>query len=541
MQFKATHYRHRGFVRRETFSIVFLVVLFLVGVTPGKPAKGEDPKAKQETPPNILFIIADDWGTHSDVYGTPWIKTPGFAQVAREGLLFNRAYTPNAKCATSRATILTGRHSWQLEEAGNHLSYFPAKFKSWPEALMEHGWTVGLTGKGWGPGIANDAEGKPRLIAGVPFGKKKRKPPAVGINNNDYAGNFVDFLDTVGSDKPWCFWVGFHEPHRRYEAGVGARLGGKSTSEIDRVPAYWPDDEITRNDMLDYAFEIEHLDSHITRILEELKKRDLESNTLVIVTSDHGMPFPRCKGHAYHDSNHVPLAIRWPNRIRFPGRKVDDYVNFTDIAPTMLDVAGLSPATGGMQPVTGRSWMSLLEYRTHGGGETGRDYTLVGKERHDVGRPGDVGYPIRGILRDDYLYLRNFENSRWPSGNPETGYLETDGSPTKTHILRLGRADRANPFWQLGFGFRPEEELYDLHADPDCVKNLASDQDYAALKKSMSDQMMEILISQQDPRALGKGEIFDSYPVTAGTGFYELWARGEEVTAAWVEKTDFEK
>ncbi|HRQ88948.1 MAG TPA: sulfatase-like hydrolase/transferase, partial [Bacteroidia bacterium] len=82
----------------------------------------------QETHPNFLFAIADDWGAHAGAYGTPWVETPGFDRIAREGVLFTRAYTPVAKCAPSRAIVLTGRHAWQLEEAGNHMAVFPPKF-----------------------------------------------------------------------------------------------------------------------------------------------------------------------------------------------------------------------------------------------------------------------------------------------------------------------------------------------------------------------------------------------------------------------------
>ena len=102
--------------------------------------------ATAATPPNILFVIADDWGPHAGAYGTPWVKTPAFDRVARDGILFQNAYTPNAKCAPSRAAILTGRNSWQLKEAANHLCFFPVEFKGWGEALAENGWTVGHTG-----------------------------------------------------------------------------------------------------------------------------------------------------------------------------------------------------------------------------------------------------------------------------------------------------------------------------------------------------------------------------------------------------------
>ncbi|MFO1062813.1 MAG: sulfatase-like hydrolase/transferase [Pirellulales bacterium] len=160
-------------------------------------------------PPNILFCIADDWGCHAGAYGTPWVKTPNLDSVARDGLLFTHAFTPVAKCAPSRAIVLTGRHAWQNEEAGNHLAVFPPKFKSWPEVLVDHGWHVGITGKGWGPGIANDADGKPRQITGKPYNKRKAEAPTKAISDNDYAANFNDFLDAATKDEcPWCFWYG---------------------------------------------------------------------------------------------------------------------------------------------------------------------------------------------------------------------------------------------------------------------------------------------------------------------------------------------
>ena len=134
------------------------------------------------------------------IYGTEWVRTPGFDQVAREGLLFNRCYTPNAKCAPSRSCILTGRNSWQLEAAANHWCFFPAKFSSYVEVLGEHGYVTGMTGKGWACGIAKDANGKSRQMTGKPFNRHKAKPPTPAISGNDYAGNFKDFLDTVPDD-----------------------------------------------------------------------------------------------------------------------------------------------------------------------------------------------------------------------------------------------------------------------------------------------------------------------------------------------------
>ncbi len=497
--------------------------------------------AADTTRPNILFAIADDWGLHAGAYGTRWVKTPAFDRVAREGVLFENAYTPMAKCAPSRAIVLTGRHLWQNEEAGNHMPVFPAKLKSWPEVLVEKGWHMGITGKGWGPGIANDATGKPRAITGKRFDQRKAEPPANAMGNTDYAANFTDFLDAAPKGAPWCFWYGSTEPHRAYEFQVGVTKGGKKLSDIDRVPAYWPDNETVRHDMLDYAFEVEHTDNHLGRMLAELEKRGLLENTLIIVTSDHGMPFPRAKGYAYHDSNHVPLAIRWPRGVQNPGRKVQDFVDFTDIAPTLLDYAGIAWSDSGMMPITGTSWRPILESAKAGRVVAARDHALIGKERTDVGRPQNWGYPIRGIVTAEHLYLRNYEPTRWPAGNPETGYLDTDGSPTKSLILELGRQNRADRFWQLNFGLRHGDELYDLRSDRDCVRNLAVDPTHAGRMAALRQRMEAILKAQGDPRIAGRGYVFDNYTPTNGDGFYEKFMRGEKPQAGWVNDSDFEK
>lgn len=491
-------------------------------------------------PPNILFVIADDWGMHAGIYGTKWIKTPTFDELAGDGLLFRNAYTPMAKCAPSRSILLTGRHLWQNESAANHLAVFPSHFQVWPEVLKEAGWFVGFTGKGWGPGIAKTMEGNSRELTGQAFQAKKLRPLTASISSNDYAANFSDFLDASPNGKPWCFWCGFLEPHRAYEYQSGMIRGGKKLEDIDRVPTYWPDEEIVRHDMLDYAFEVETTDLMLRRMVDELKKRGLYENTLIIVTSDHGMPFPRVKGYAYHDSNHIPLAVSWPNGIRSSGRVVEDFVDFTDLAPTILDVARINVEQCEMQPITGKSLRPLMESTKSGLILSERDHVLVGKERTDVGRPGDGGYPIRGIVTREYLYLRNYEPERWPAGNPETGYLDTDGSPTKSLILEMGRQDRSNRFWEWNFGFRLEEELYDLRVDSDCIVNLANDPTYLETKQSLMARMEERLSEQLDPRMRGEGHLFDQYPVTNGAGFYDRWLRGEKPEAPWVNVSDFE-
>ncbi len=494
--------------------------------------------------PNILFAIADDWSQeHASAYGCDWVETPHFDRLAAEGLLFDRAYTPNAKCAPSRAIVLTGRNSWQLEEAGNHVFFFPAKFGGWMERLSDHGYLTGYTGKGWGPGKANDAEGKRRAITGKAYQTKKLKPHAKAMSTTDYAANFGDFLaDATADEQPWAFWFGTYEPHRRYEYGAGVRLG-KKLSDIDRVPTYWPDTEVVRNDMLDYAVEVEHFDTHLGRIMQLLEDAGQLDNTLIVATSDHGMPFPRVKGNVYAHGHHVPLAIRWPQGIVGQGRRIADYVTFADLAPTFLQAAGVAEPGPIMQPITGQSLFDIFTQDGTGQINPTRDHVLLGKERHDLGRPNNWGYPGRAIIKDDMMYVRNYEPSRWPAGNPETGYLNCDGGATKTQILEMRRSGENTHYWELCFGKREAEALYDLSADRDCVKNEIKTAKYQELIGQLRDQMETELADQGDPRMQGQGHIFDSYPYAdpRSDNYHQRYTSGEKVPAGWVNPTDYEK
>ncbi|MBT31124.1 MAG: heparan N-sulfatase [Thalassobius sp.] len=518
------------------FSLILLASIALFSCS--------NPNNSAPQKPNILFAIADDATfMHMSAYGCTWVKTPAFDQVANNGLLFMNAYTPNAKCAPSRACIITGRNSWQLDEAGNHWAFFPPKFKSFPEALKENGYFTGYTAKGWAPGVALDESGNKRTLTGKAFNQIKTTPPAQHISDNNYAANFQAFLDSVPDNQPFCFWYGSIEPHRAYEFEAGIKKGGKKTSDIDSVPPFWPDNDSVRTDMLDYAFELEYFDKHLGEMLATLKERGELENTIVVVTSDNGMPFPRAKGQAYEYSNHLPLAIMWQNGIKNPSRKISDFVSFIDFAPTFLEAAGIANNQSGMQPITGKSLFSIFNSDEEGQIESDRNYVLIGKERHDIGRPKDAGYPIRGIVKDNLLYIHNFETDRWPAGNPETGYLNIDGSPTKSVLINNRNNKEYSEYWNLAMGKRIQEELYRLDEDAACMNNLSLNPEYTDIMQQLKNQLFEELKKQGDPRMLGKGEIFDNYTYadSSGVNFYERYMNGEKMKTGWVNDSDFEK
>lgn len=493
-------------------------------------------KKESQLVPNILICIADDAAHMGKEFA--WVNTPAFDRVAAEGILFSNAYTPNAKCAPSRACLLTGRNPWQLKEAANHFSNFPAEFKTYPEALRDFGYFTGYTGKGWAPGNPGEVNGKERELCGMRWDKKQIVPPTKDISRNDYSANFIEFYRNRPKDKPFCFWYGGREPHRRYEYGSGLKAG-KKLSDINEVPVFFPDTDIVRTDILDYALEIEYFDSHVGKILDFLERQGELDNTLVIVTSDNGMPFPKAKSDEYENSTHLPLAIMWGKNIKDPGRVIDEYVSFIDIAPTFLKAAGIDWQKSGMQETPGSSLLPFL----HGEINSSRDFVLIGKERHDIGRPNDFGYPVRGMVKNGWMYLRNYWPDLWPAGNPECGYTTVDGSPTKTEILKSRHNPETKFYWDWSFGKRPAEELYYLPDDPGCIKNLTDEDKLRAMKVSLKDKMEEELIKQNDPRMFGEGYIFHTYYYTWDTyrNLYERMVVGKEnIVPMWINASDIE-
>ena len=453
--------------------------------------------------PNILFAIADD-ASHFSAYGHTFVDTPGFDRVCRDGIRFTNAFTTNPKCAPSRASILTGRHTWQNRESCLHWNYWPDDLPVFPDMIEEGGYHIGYTGKPWAPGQWNRC-GRTRNPAGPAYNEHTLAPPEGScIAKNDYAANFEAFLGAKPAGAPFSFWYGGHEPHRHYTFGEG-EAHGKRRETVTAVPPYWPDEEATRTDMLDYAYETEWFDSHLVKMLDILESRGELDDTLVIVTSDNGCPFPRVKGQMYDDDFRLPFAAMWNGRIE-PGRVVDDLVSFIDIAPTFLQAAGL-PVQAYM---AGRSLFDIFDSAGSGIVTGNRTRAYMGRERHDMGREGDLGYPVRCVRTPQYLYVRNFAPDRWPAGNPETGYTNCDSSPVKTRILELYRQGRKY-HWQLAFGKRPADELYDVTCDPFCLTNLAYLPEFAGTRDELRRELEQVLTETGDPRIGGEGDVFETY------------------------------
>ena len=501
--------------------IAAVIICIVISVSFTKKNKSYKQEAYKR--PNILFVIADDQSfPYASIYGTQGVKTPAFDEVARNGILFYNAFAAAPQCSPSRAAILTGKNIWQLEEAGTHSSYFPKKFTVFTDLLENSGYTIGFTGKPWAPGNWEDAGWK-RNPVGPEFNSKKLKPPTKYISNTDYFGNFVNFYNKKKENEPFFFWYGAHEPHRTYEEGSGKKARKNIMKNF--VPGFLPQDSIVRNDVADYDLEIEWFDKQLSKMIDFLKEKGELENTLIVVTSDNGMPFPSAKANLMEYGSHVPLAICWPGKIRKGGTS-HDLVSLIDLAPTFLRVAGIDS----LPPMTGKSLTDILLNDKNTTAH--RSYVLTGRERHSDARPDDVGYPSRAIRTDDFLFILNLKPDRWPAGNPPSdsekvnsnvqgsskdfksvgiGYNDIDDpNPTKNFMLKNKKQFPA--LFDEGFEKRPAEQLFDIKRDAACTNNLADKPRYAAVKNKLKTELEKLLTQQGDPRMLGNGDIFDSYP-----------------------------
>ncbi len=443
--------------------------------------------AKGAKRPNILFAIADDWGwPHASIHGDTVVKTPTFDSIARNGILFENAFAIVPSCTPSRNSILTGQYPWRLKTGASLWSVFPEGVQTYPNMLEDSGYFTGSYRKAFGPG-----KDRARPVAG----KKYKSVEA--------------FFEARPEGKPFCFWFGTSDPHRGYKWQSGVKSGMK-LEEVE-VPPYLPDNETVRTDICDYYFEVQRFDRQLGEVLQRLEKMGELDNTLVLMTGDHGWPFPRSKANLYDSGTHVCLAAQWGDRIK-PDRVVDDFVSFHDFAPTFMELAGLQP----LDEMTGRSLMNIFAVGKSGQVEPHRNHVVLGKERHTPCQENDAsGTPMRAIRTKDFLFIHNFKPERWPAGAPKAKYkgpyYDIDGSPTKDVVVENKDDPRFGKFFDLAIAKRPADELYDLRKDPHQIVNVAGNPEYAEVLEKLRSRLMESLEKSNDPRVLGQGDVFEAY------------------------------
>lgn len=436
--------------------------------------------------PNILLMIAEDmswkdWG----VYGNGFVNTPNIDRVAKQGVRFTNAYCNSPVCHPSRSTLLTGQDIWRLRDAAVFGGTLHSTIPTYPSMLRDAGYEVAFSGKGWGPG--------------------HQKPGGWTIPPTGRKGEVAEIVATAKKGKqPFCFWLGSRQGHREFEY----QPDGRALDAIE-LPPYVPDTAEVRKDYAGYYQEIEDFDAEVGKVLALLEESGQADNTILILTADHGQPWPRGKGSLYDLGTRVPLIVHWPDRIK-PGWVVDDFINLTDLAPTFLEASGLNVP----EEMTGKSLMPILESEKNGRIEKMRNRTHFGLEAHHSEGPFGrwLGYMSgRAIRTETHLYIRNYLREGHPGWRP----LQA-GPISEILQEKMATEEVAKKHFQLCFGHRPEEELYDIKTDPHQVHNLAGDPKLAEFNATLSKQLSEYMKSTDDPRAAGRGGIFAHYPLWCG-------------------------
>ena len=442
--------------------------------------------APAEDRPNILFLMADDWSyPHAGALGDPVVKTPTFDRLVKEGVLFDNAFVSAPSCTPSRHSISSGQSHWRLGNGMNLGGSIPKETPVYPDLLADAGYVTGFSRKGTAPSQHS-------FRGNDPFGPKFK--------------DFEAFYAQRKPGAPFCFWYGAGEPHRPYDWQASQRAG--MNLDAIKVPACLPDNETTRTDLGDYYLKVQRFDSDAARMIALLEKNGELDHTIVVMSGDNGMPFPRGKATLYDLGTRVPLVIRWGDKVP-GGRTLTDFVNLTDLAPTFLEAVGL-PVPGEM---TGRSLMAHLTSKNAGQIEAKRDHVLTGMERHVS------PHPSRAIRNADFLYIRNFAAAAWPTGivagqkPPHYDFIKTpwpttpgafsynvDPGPAKQWMVENAKSGDDARLFQLAFGHRPSEELYDLKKDPDQLNNIAADPDYRDDRNRLSKQLTRELRESGDPR-----------------------------------------
>lgn len=430
--------------------------------------------AGQPRQPNILMVHCHDLGQYLHCYGVKTIQTPNLDRLAAEGVRFSRSFCPNPGCSPSRASIFTGRwpHSngvmglchagfaWDLNPGERHMA----------QILRDAGYATAAVGV-----IHETASGYRRC------GYERHLPPANATSATDAAiGLLKEFHDTP--KKPFFLCVGFIEPHRaRYPdpdwpgatpgdcSFPGPALKPDASLGVE-VPGYLRDTEGTRRELAGLQGAIRHVDSQVGRLLAALREADLESNTLVIFTTDHGIAMPRAKCGLNEPGIQVALVLRLVGRKGWYGGLMhDEMITNIDYLPTILELVGIPIP----ENVQGRSFVPLLD---------GKSY----KPRQEIFSEltyHDYYDPRRAIRTETHKLIVNFTTAPAFMDPSQSWRPQADVMTPENHAA----------------AYHPDVELYDLAKDPWEQKDVARDPKYAQIRRDLLDRLKKHLVQTKDP------------------------------------------
>lgn len=438
--------------------------------------------------PNIVFVLSDD---HSypwlGCYGTD-IRTPNFDRFAKQGLRFDNMYTAAPQCVPSRAAFMSGRSPVAVR-MGRFSSPLPPDIKTLPEHLRAAGYFTGVCRRNF----HLDGPARPGPVTGKIFDQHEMRTwdrRVDFLNRNAPRAETVplvnQILDKVPQGKPFFLWVNFNDPHHVWDNNA---IPDKHDPAKLKVPAHLPDLPGMRADLGRYCDEIARADDEFASILGVLDKRGLSKNTIVIFAGDNGMAFPHGKGSLYDPGLHVPMLLRWPGVVK-PGSVTDELISGEDVAPTLLEAAGLAVP----KEMSGQSFLRLLRGQTF----EPRKYIFGARLPHGNSRFMET------TKASSFDLSRCVRSKRWKliyNCTPQMEYQPVDSARDPGWVETVAAHQAGTlpaPLSKAYFGPRPVIELYDLQADPSELNNLAGKPEHAAVEQELKEALQEKMILDYD-------------------------------------------
>lgn len=452
---------------------VLLVSLFLSGCKSGKKSYSERP--------NILLIVSEDNGPDLGCYGVSQVTTTHLDNLAKEGVLFERAFVPYSVCSPSRAVIFSGLYPHQNGQIGlaTHKFRMYDNIKTLPKYLNEAGYTTGIIGKLH----VNPEKEVPFSFNSIPgsnFEKKDLKKYA------EEASHFIK-----GTDKPFFLMVNYPDAHFPLQKQVeGMPKNPMDGTDLNgSLPFIGADSERLREYTANYFNSMNRLDESVGMLLKELEASGKADNTIIIYLGDHGAQFSRGKCSNYEAGLQIPLIIKDPT-LKSKGIRQKELVNSIDLLPTFLDIARVQTPKN----LPGKSLLPLLE-GAHV--KNNRTYLFAGGN----GSTSILYFPRRSVRDDRYKLILNMLHG---TENPHYEFYQThknghfDGGTEASEILNSSPAIiNAYKTWRNP----PKHELYDLQNDPYEFNNLADNVQYQDILTRMIAALETWQAETNDPLA----------------------------------------
>ncbi|WP_186776299.1 sulfatase family protein [Rubripirellula reticaptiva] len=427
-----------------------------------------------------MITIADDHGVHhSSVYGSSEFQTPNLQQMAKEGIRFDNAYVASPACAPSRAALFTGRMPYSNGIVGNHEIELKPGVVSLLSTLLEQGYEVVFHGKVGHAGRKHFGQYVPdgvRILGGG------------GLQQTMTLDQVERFLkERLEDAPPLALFLGWTDTHTAWPPKEEARIAPEDVV----IPPKIFDTPEARVEMSRYVEGAEAIDRRVGQTRQLIAKHLNLDNTMLVYTSDHGMPWPFAKWSLYETGIRTPLIAVWPGKIK-PSSSTDAMVSWIDLMPTLIDLAGGTSPSG----IDGRSFAKVL----FGESVKHRDVIFA---THKGDNEKNV-YPIRSVRVGKWKYIRNLHpefaytthTDVWAKEVPRIDEHWAHAGHHWQSYLETAKTDPNAAAFLRDYHSNPAEELYDIEHDPFEKNNLAAAPEQAEklaeLRELVTNRMIEV-------------------------------------------------